>query len=251
VRRRITAAQPAIQSLVEVDPFRPVYANITLHLTHIDQALNGGPDRSRTGASVANLEVSNAQRSGSRQLQVVTEAMSTHFVRVRTESELTYGTQLTFDQSERERAAVGARAAVIAGRSLRAVMAAAGPAWTDAQVDMYVTAYLAASTANPELHAAAGRVQAERARTASLNQRFGGANVLAARASAEQGLTARQSAAQTHWSSDRDRRDFVAAYIEITREVPAWANLQAHAVRYAAELDAAELEPLHRYLQTH
>jgi hypothetical protein len=149
---------------------------------------------------------------------------------------MTYSIELSFEQPLPER--VRCSAAASAG-GMPARQALAGHRWTDDQQDQCVAAYLYATPGRAErqgLHNDAMRLQQERARTSQLSQPFGRSSVLAAENSARAGITARQSAAQTHWGSDAEPMNFVDAYVEVTAGHPEWWALHDDAVAYVSEL---------------
>ena len=248
VQRRLEASTAAIDRLTDGDPYRPLYANVTLHLEEAVTAVNGGPSTHVSGVSVTALAVSPEQRSGTRLLREAPQTVSAHFVRVLRSSEVRYATRIELNRPPGDRAETSVRDAVTAGRPLREVLG--GRQWTDAETDEFIQAYTRAAAGNEPLLAGAREVSLERARSATLTLSYGRATVQAAQASAESGLSSRASAAHTHWAAPADRLRFARAYAELTRAPSRFEPLHADAVRYRDELVNAELEPLRRYLQS-
>lgn len=252
--QRLTELTTSAWAAMLADPFPDRYARI-----EADVAYSGHPDLPGRpsawevqGASFVQATMVTQREATS--VRTVRESVSGPLTRtplVRTDfgpdaTPLVASTPLdTFQRSDRvtiweplvpqvppERIRLAVEAAVAGNRTLGSMLAGHRD-WSSANMDALATAYRAAAAGQPALLAEADARAAEIRTQIDAERRYGAGTYSAARSSFEAGLSARQSAGQTHWRDAAQRLNFVRAYVAVSTGAEHVA-----ALAYARELEA-------------
>ena len=238
-RRAMDALAERLDAANEDDPFSPLYVSVSIEVTYRGNLWLGTPlaqslERARFLHAQISEDLAQSYQQGSI-AELPGYALSTTPGFRRTDRFTTSAHTYT-DFTYEERLRYAARHAVERGRHASEVVAAS---WSERQRTDYLDAYVSVSEDRPDLHASARSTWDESQARGRLEARYGTANVAAARAAADRGMSAREASAQTHWRSAAERRAFVAAYVAVTADRPSDTGLNADARAYLEALDGA------------
>ena len=237
-RRAMDALVERLDAANADDPFSPLYLSVSIEVTYRGNLWVGTPlaqSLERAGFLRAQISEDLAQSYHRDRSRSSPASLSTTPGFRRTDRFTTSAHTYT-DFTYEERLRYAARHAVERGRHASEVVAAS---WSERQRTDYLDAYVSVSEDRPDLHASARSTWDESQARGRLEARYGTANVAAARAAADRGMSAREASAHTHWRSAAERRAFVAAYVAVTADRPSDTGLNADARAYLEALDGA------------
>jgi hypothetical protein len=243
VQKQLKAVSSSADKLGEEDPFRSVYANITLDIAYRGSRWHRGT----VNESVDTIDVKSV--SVSREKQESQETISDEelfapfstSIPFRKVVRMTYSVEMQWDSTIDQRLAWTAEQQASKGQTARSSVL--GHGWNQAQKEQYVAQYVLVTADDPAragLHADALALQQELAKRGRLVARFGESSVSTVEAVLKKGMSARDASDRTHWGKGDAQEKWVACYVEVTRGDPAVAALHQDAVEFLAEIRAAK-----------